>query len=89
MEIIHKSKIENDKYTKYIYQAFDIQNQEETLVTIPVNLGAAKEFPWNIGVIFGGSGKSSILNKMGGVRDIVFSKEKSLISNFDWLWKTS
>lgn len=82
-----KHKILNDKYTKYVYEAFDIQNTEESSVTIPISLGEAKTFDWNIGVILGGSGsgKTTILNKMGGVKNPSFDVEKPLISNFDWL----
>lgn len=82
-----KSKIINDKYTEYVYEAFDIQNREETSVSIPMNLGEAKNFEWNIGVVLGGSGsgKTTILKKMGDVRKVNFDAEKPLISNFDWL----
>lgn len=82
-----KTKILNDKYTEYVYEAFDIQNREETSVSIPMNLGEAKNFDWNIGVILGGSGsgKTTILKKMGDVKKVIFDAEKSLISNFDWL----
>ena len=82
-----KSKILNDKYTEYVYEAFDIQNKEETSVSIPMNLGEAKNFDWNIGVILGGSGsgKTTILKKMGDVKKINFDAEKPLVSNFDWL----
>ena len=44
------SKIDNDKYTEYVYDAFDIQNREETEVEISYSLGDAKNFDWNIGV---------------------------------------
>lgn len=82
-----KTKILNDKYTEYVYEAFDIQNREETSVSIPMNLGEAKKFDWNIGVILGGSGsgKTTILKKMGDVKKVNFDAEKPLISNFDWL----
>jgi energy-coupling factor transporter ATP-binding protein EcfA2 len=82
-----KTKILNDKYTEYVYEAFDIQNREETSVSIPMNLGDAKNFDWNIGVILGGSGsgKTTILKKMGDVKKVNFDIEKPLISNFDWL----
>jgi GNAT superfamily N-acetyltransferase len=82
-----KTKILNDKYTEYVYEAFDIQNREETSVSIPMNLGEAKNFDWNIGVILGGSGsgKTTILKKMGDVKMVNFDAEKPLISNFDWL----
>jgi ABC-type lipoprotein export system ATPase subunit len=82
-----KTKILNDKYTEYVYEAFDIQNREETSVSIPMNLSEAKTFDWNIGVILGssGSGKTTILKRMGDVRKVNFDFEKPLISNFDWL----
>lgn len=82
-----KTKILNDKYTEYVYEAFDIQNREETSVSVPMNLGEAKNFDWNIGVILGGSGsgKTTILKKMGDVKKVNFDAEKPLISNFDWL----
>jgi energy-coupling factor transporter ATP-binding protein EcfA2/GNAT superfamily N-acetyltransferase len=82
-----KTKIINDKYTEYVYEAFDIQNREETSVSIPMNLGEAKNFDWNIGVILGGSGsgKTTILKKMGDVKKANFDAEKPLIGNFDWL----
>jgi ABC-type lipoprotein export system ATPase subunit len=82
-----KTKIINDKYTQYVYDAFDIQNKEETSVSIDMNLGEAKNFKWNIGIILGGSGsgKTTILKKMGDVKKVIFDIEKPLISNFDWL----
>jgi GNAT superfamily N-acetyltransferase len=87
MEIKLKTKILNDKYTEYVYEAFDIQDRDETYVSIPMNLGEAKNFDWNIGVILGGSGsgKTTILKKMGDVKKVNFDAEKPLISNFDWL----
>ena len=80
-------KIKNDEYTEYVYDTFDIQDRETTSVTIPMKIGDLDKFDWNIGIIYGssGSGKSTILNKLGGVRSIKFDEEKSLISNFDWL----
>jgi ABC-type lipoprotein export system ATPase subunit/GNAT superfamily N-acetyltransferase len=82
-----KTKILNDKYTEYVYEAFDIQNKEETIVSIPMNLAEAKTFDWNIGVILGGSGsgKTTILKSLGDVKKVNFDVAKPLISNFDWL----
>jgi len=82
-----KSSIKNDDYTKYVYDAFDIQNKEETEVEVSFNLGKAKDFDWNIGVIYGssGSGKTTILKRMGELSKSSFDAEKPLISNFDWL----
>ena len=82
-----KNKIINDKYTQYIYEAFDIQNKEETIVKIPINFSECKNFDWNIGVIYGGSGtgKTTLLKEFGDLTLDEFDEEKPLISNFDWL----
>ncbi len=87
MKIELKSAIINDKYTEYVYEAFDIQNKEETSVSILFNLAEAKTFDWNIGVILGGSGsgKTTILKKIGEVKKVLFDSNKPLISNFNWL----
>ena len=87
MKIELKSKIINDEYTNYVYEAFDIQNQEETITEVGFDLSEGKTFNWNIGVILGssGAGKSTILKKMGELKEPIFDKEKPLISNFDWL----
>ena len=82
-----KSKIINDDYTQYVYETFDIQNKEETSVSIPMNLSEIADFKWNIGVILGGSGsgKTTILKEMGDLKKPNFNAEKPLISNFSWL----
>jgi len=82
-----KNKIINDKYTEYVYEAFDIQNKEETCVKIPINFAECKTFDWNIGVIYGGSGtgKTTLLKQFGNLIDDNFDDQKALISNFDWL----
>jgi ABC-type lipoprotein export system ATPase subunit/GNAT superfamily N-acetyltransferase len=81
------SSIKNDEYTNYVYEAFDIQNKEETEVEVSFNLSEAKDFDWNIGVIYGssGSGKTTILKRMGELSKSVFDGDKPLISNFDWI----
>jgi ABC-type lipoprotein export system ATPase subunit len=87
MNIELKNKIINDKYTEYIYEAFDIQNKEETIVKIPINLSECKTFNWSIGVIYGGSGtgKTTLLKQFGNLIDDNFDDQKPLISNFDFL----
>jgi ABC-type lipoprotein export system ATPase subunit/GNAT superfamily N-acetyltransferase len=82
-----KNKIINDKYTEYVYEAFDIQNKEETTVKIPINFRECKTFEWNIGVIYGGSGtgKTTLLKEFGNLTIDEFDESKPLISNFDWL----
>ena len=88
MKINLTHKINNDKYTDYIYEAFDIQNKEESNVIVEANLeNLPKE--WNIGVVYGGSGtgKTTILKKYfkKEMDKSYFDNSKSLISNFDWL----
>jgi predicted acetyltransferase len=82
-----ESKIINDKFTEYVFESFDIQNKENTIVEIPMNFGECKRFDWNIGVIYGGSGtgKTTLLKEFGQLTAINFDKDKALISNFDWL----
>jgi ABC-type lipoprotein export system ATPase subunit len=88
MKINLTHKIQNDKYTDYIYEAFDIQNKNESNVIIEANLeNLPKE--WNIGVVYGGSGtgKTTILKNYfkKEMDKSYFDNSKSLISNFDWL----
>lgn len=75
----------NDKYTEYLYEAYDIQdkNISEVIIKNKINI----DFEWNIGVIYGGSGsgKSTLLKQFGEIKDVLFDNSKSLISNFDWL----
>lgn len=87
MKIELKNSIINDKYTEYVYEAFDIQNKEETVTEINFNLLEGKSFDWNIGAILGGSGsgKTTILKKCGQLKQPIFDSEKPLISNFDWV----
>lgn len=87
MKIELKSKIKKDKYTKYVYDTLDVQESEESIVEVEFSLGEAKDFDWNIGVIYGGSGsgKSTILKRMGEIKEPIFDNDKPLISNFDWL----
>lgn len=88
MKIQLNHKIKNDRYTEYIYESFDIQNKEESNVTIDANLEHIGK-KWNIGVIYGGSGtgKTTILKNYfkKDMDKSNFDNSKSLISNFDWL----
>ena len=88
MKINLTHKINTDKYTEYIYEAFDIQNKDESNVIVEANLeNLPKE--WNIGVVYGGSGtgKTTILKNYfkKEMDKSYFDNSKSLISNFDWL----
>lgn len=82
-----KSNIVNDKYTEYVYDAFDIQNTLETEFNVSFDLSEGRNIDWNIGVVYGssGSGKTTILKRMGKLSESKFDHNKSLISNFDWL----
>lgn len=87
MNIELKNKTLNDEYTKYVYETYDIQNQNESIENISFNLGEAKNLDWNIGVIYGssGSGKTTILKRIGELSKCIFDYDKALVSNFDWL----
>lgn len=88
-EIKHESKIINDKYTEYVYEAFDIQDQNSTIVQIKTKLDEISRFDWSIGVVYGGSGtgKTSILKNYFNkpIDSAHFKEDIALISNFDWL----
>lgn len=88
MKINLTHKINNDKYTEYVYEAFDIQNQNESNVIVEANLEHLPK-DWNIGVVYGGSGtgKTTILKNYfkKEMDKSYFDNSKSLISNFDWL----
>ena len=86
-KILLKSKILNDKYTEYVYDTFEIQNRNETSVSILYDISKINYFEWNIGVVLGssGSGKTTILKSLGQFKNVKFDIDKPLISNFDWL----
>ena len=62
------SPVKKDKYTDYIETTFDYVVKDRNVVDIPFNLRIEKLGEWNIGLIVGasGSGKSTILKKLGG-----------------------
>ena len=82
--IILESEIANDRYTEYVYDAFDIQNREKTVVKIPFNFGGLGCRDWNIGLIVGssGSGKSTVLEALGGVSEPKYDYSKPIVSQF-------
>ena len=87
-KIVLKSKITNDNYTEYLYDNYDIQNREETTTEVPILSEEDKDIinknDWNIFLILGksGSGKSTILNSMGGATPIKYDHDKAVISQF-------
>ena len=85
MDIVLKSNVKRDEYTDYIQTYFDLSVGDVTEVRIPNNLDISKlGNDWNIGVICGasGSGKTTILNSIGEIRNVYFDNNKPLISNF-------
>tara|TARA_B100001564_G_scaffold314324_1_gene288368 strand:+ start:2327 stop:3466 length:1140 start_codon:yes stop_codon:yes gene_type:complete len=86
-KIIHKSSINDDAYTRYVIENYDIQNSKETITTIENNIHNIVNSDFNIGVVYGGSGsgKTSILKSFGTIKNVHFSDTDSLISNFDFL----
>ena len=80
-----QSTVAQDKYTEYVKEAFDLDTTSTNEVKIPFNLNLERLGEWNIGLIVGpsGSGKSVILNQLGGASEAIFDESKALISNFD------
>jgi ABC-type lipoprotein export system ATPase subunit len=80
-----RSQIFNDKYTEWIYDAYDIQNKNEVITTIPDFTIPTDN--WNIGLIYGnsGSGKTSLLKSYNDLTEYYFDNSKTLISNFEHL----
>lgn len=82
--IVLKSNIQQDEYTNFVCENYDIQNREEVVTTIPMlDTSELSTFTWNVGVILGnsGSGKSTILKRLGEVYSPSYS-DKCVISQF-------
>lgn len=90
-KIILKSSIENDKFTQYVYDSYDIQNKELTTTEVPIpsqeDLDEINKEDWNIILICGksGSGKSTILKEIGSIKPIEYNYNKAVISQFEEL----
>ena len=67
-KIVLSSRVAQDEYTDYVRDAFDLSVEDVCSVEIPMNFDLERMGAWNIGLIVGasGSGKSQILNKLGG-----------------------
>jgi len=82
------SPIKNDNFTEYIYNNYDIQNKEITTTEVPIpskdDMDIMMDDDWNILLICGksGSGKSTILNELGGITPIEYDYSKAVISQF-------
>lgn len=84
-KIILTSHINNDKYTEYLYDHYDIQNHDDTISEIPIpNMKELNDIEWNIMLICGrsGSGKSTIMRMLSGCPEIKYDNSKSCISQF-------
>lgn len=84
-KVVLTSHINNDKYTEYLYENYDIQNKETTVTEVPMpNMDELDAIDWNIMLVCGrsGSGKSTIMRMLGGVKDILYDDTKSCISQF-------
>jgi len=88
-KIVLESKIENDNYTQFLYDNYDIQNREKTVTEVPIpskeDMEAMNKDDWNILLICGksGSGKSTILREIyGDVKQIEYDHSKCVISQF-------
>ena len=88
-KIILESIIENDNYTQFLYDNYDIQNKEKTVTEVPIpskeDMETMDKDNWNILLICGksGSGKSTILREIyGDVKPIEYDYSKCVISQF-------
>ena len=88
-KITLESKIENDNYTQFLYDNYDIQNREKTVTEVPIpskeDMEEMNKDDWNILLICGksGSGKSTILNEVYGTsKPIMYDYSKCVISQF-------
>lgn len=88
-KIVLESKIENDNYTQFLYDNYDIQNREKTITEVPIpskeDIEAMRNDDWNILLICGksGSGKSTILKQIyGDVKPTEYDYTKCVISQF-------
>lgn len=84
-QIILESDVSVDNYTEYICEKFDLQTREHIVTTIPmIDTTELESFEWNIGVICGnsGSGKSTVLSKLGTPTIPQYDYTKSIVSQF-------
>jgi len=80
------TSIKIDNHVDYVSRAFDLHIDEEITTEIPISHRLKEPFE-NIGIIYGssGSGKSTVLKMFGDEKQHSFDKEKTLISNFDFM----
>ena len=86
--IILQSSFIKDTYTDYVCEKYDLQKKEKVTSIIPmINVDELNSFEWNIGLICGnsGSGKSTILNKLGEIKTPTYDFSKPICSQFPHL----
>lgn len=81
------SKVQEDNYTQYLSDKYDLQVTNEHKSIIPmIDEKELDSFQWNIGLICGnsGSGKSTILKNLINYKEIIpsYDYEKPIISQF-------
>lgn len=84
MEIELTSKVLRDKYTDYVQEHYDLSVEDVISTKIPFNFNVDAIGNWSIGLVCGGSGsgKSTIMSRLGRIKDVSFDNSKPIISNF-------
>lgn len=83
-----ESSFNEDEYTNFVCQEFDIQTNNKNITVIPqLDLSEIPNDDWNIILLIGnsGSGKSTILNNIGSLPTITYDYDKPIISQFPHL----
>ena len=83
--IILENVINQDTYTNYVCEKFDIQTTDKVTTIIPsLNTKELDSFEWNIGIICGnsGCGKSTLLRSMGDIKMPEYDMTKCVCSQF-------
>ena len=84
-KILLETDIVVDNYTEYVCDKYDLQTRSHITTEIPmIDEEDLSTFTWNIGLICGnsGSGKSTVLNKLGNPSVPAYDYSKSIISQF-------
>lgn len=79
------SQFQEDKYTEYVKEKYDLQVEDKVITDIPTfDTSLLNTFNWNIGLLLGnsGSGKSTILNILGTVKEPQYDYSKPMVSQF-------
>lgn len=87
MDIQLSSNVVKDRYTDYIQEHYDLSVDDVVTEKIPFNFSLNSLDDWSIGLICGGSGsgKSTIMSRLGNSYEPSFTENKSIISDFEGL----